>query len=570
MSEKEIPPEDKIALSPIDQYAIYGKFPYHLIIHIILIVFNTIEATIILSEFNEYFRAQEKSFITALISDDSKEKQDFAKLTYLYTIDDLQNHLNESVSNMLEANDTFFNTIIFVNEKDQEIDAEFIDMEVEYKFNISEINKDKYPMPIEKNYLISQDNLGPFNTTYDDDDIKNYIKIISKFEMTYNFKMYLAQYYKEHKECFIWKLKQKYDFSKNAHFVVSLEINNQQCEEITPLSKGEIIMISHLWVHFIVIFFAAISVIICLYNFYAIHKLKKYRQSLIVNQKGKKIKNPKVLKEIETIEKASYTWDILTVSGNLFQILGSSISLLKKDNLNYSINFYIATGVLFCYCSLGRYFDYDPKYALFFRSLSNTYSNLIPSFIAIIPIFIAFTLLGLCLFWNSERFTSAGDIVEGLIALFIGDSIHDIISDITDRDSFFGPIYGYLYTTISIIVIMNVFVAIIQSAFIKAKFEGNSNWIYNSLIKGGHEVTNENLKNLPSIEKMSPEEIIEEMEKRIKTMNDGLNKCINLIEDVENKRIDIETKTSYRKIIYRKIEEIDKKLEFIKFAWENE
>ena len=69
---------------------------------------------------------------------------------------------------------------------------------------------------------------------------------------------------------------------------------------------------------------------------------------------------------------------------------------------------------------------------------------------------------------------------------------------------------------------------------------------------------------------MSPEEIIEEMEKRIKTMNDGLNKCINLIEDVENKRIDIETKTSYRKIIYRKIEEIDKKLEFIKFAWENE
>ena len=152
MSEKEIPPEDKIALSPIDQYAIYGKFPYHLIIHIILIVFNTIEATIILSEFNEYFRAQEKSFITALISDDSKEKQNFAKLTYLYTIDDLQNHLNESVSNMLEANDTFFNTIIFVNEKDQEIDAEFIDMEVEYKFNISEINKDKYPMPIEKNY----------------------------------------------------------------------------------------------------------------------------------------------------------------------------------------------------------------------------------------------------------------------------------------------------------------------------------------------------------------------------------------------------------------------------------
>ena len=30
----EIPPEDKISLSPLDKYRIYGKFPYHMIIHI--------------------------------------------------------------------------------------------------------------------------------------------------------------------------------------------------------------------------------------------------------------------------------------------------------------------------------------------------------------------------------------------------------------------------------------------------------------------------------------------------------------------------------------------------------
>ena len=40
-------------------------------------------------------------------------------------------------------------------------------------------------------------------------------------------------------------------------------------------------------------------------------------------------------------------------------------------------------------------------------------------------------------------------------------------------------------------------------------------------------------------------------------------------EDVDNKKIDIETKTSLRKIIYRKVEEIDKKFEFIKLAWKN-
>ena len=88
-------------------------------------------------------------------------------------------------------------------------------------------------------------------------------------------------------------------------------------------------------------------------------------------------------------------------------------------------------------------------------------------------------------------------------------------------------------------------------------------------MKESHEVTNENLRNIPSIETMSPEEITEEMIKRIGIMNEGLNKCVNLIQDVDNKKIDIETKTSLRKIIYRKVEEIDKKFEFIKLAWKN-
>ena len=52
-------------------------------------------------------------------------------------------------------------------------------------------------------------------------------------------------------------------------------------------------------------------------------------------------------------------------------------------------------------------------------------------------------------------------------------------------------------------------------------------------------------------------------------MNDGLNKCVDLIQDVDFSKIDIEKKTSLKKIIYRKVEEIDKKFEFIKLAWKN-
>ena len=569
MSKKEIPPEDKIALSPLDQYIIYGKFPYFMVIHIVLLVFNTLQVAIILSEFNEYFRAQEKSFINTLISEGPKEKRDYPKKTYLYTIEDIQNHLNDSVSKMLDANETFFNTIRYVDKNYTEIDPDFFIMDVEYKDDIKKINKTEYKMPIKENYQISPNDLGPFNTNYSNDDIKKYIDLINTFNIDYSLKMYFTRYYKEYQECFIWNLIQTYDFSKNAHFTVSLIINNEQCKEKTPFSTGEVFMISHMWINLFLLIFAIISAIFCLRSFHITSKLKRYKISLIEKQKGKKIKNPKIKKEIETIEKVSNKWELILIFGNLFQILGTLVSLLKKENMNYERDFVIGIGAFLCYISAGKYMDYDSNHALFFRSLSNLWSIFVPYFLATIPMFIAFTLVGSCLFWNSERFTNLSDVVMDLFSLFMGDSIFDITDDLTDKDKLFGVIYCYLYNILFICVVMNVFNSLVQSAFIKSKVQEQNNWIYNSLMKESHEVTNENLRNIPSIETMSPEEITEEMLKRIGIMNDGLNKCVNLIQDVDNKKIDIETKTSLRKIIYRKVEEIDKKFEFIKLAWKN-
>ena len=68
---QDIPPEDKVALSPLDKYRIYGKFPLNIIIHILLVVFTSIQALVILGVFTDYFRAQEKSLTNILISTDS-------------------------------------------------------------------------------------------------------------------------------------------------------------------------------------------------------------------------------------------------------------------------------------------------------------------------------------------------------------------------------------------------------------------------------------------------------------------------------------------------------------------
>ena len=570
MDSQEIPPEDKIALSPLDKYRIYGKFPLNMIVHILLVVFTTIQAMIILSNFTSYFRAQEKAFTNILISYDSKENRDYARKIYLYDIPSLQDHLSSSIQNMFDKN-TFFTEVIYVNEDDEEIKPEFIEMDIEYKKNLSEImkEKNKYAMPLQLYYNVSGEYLGPFNRNYTDDQIKKYLTAIEQFEIDYRFKTYVSFYYKEHKECFIWKIRQIYDFVKNAHFEVRLLIDNEKCKEQTSLSKIEQFIIRYLWIHFIVIILSTISVILSLYNFYEVIKINKYKKIIKKEKKQKKEINQKILKENEIVSKPLNKWDIGIVISNICQIIGSILSLLENDNMNGSVDIFVGFGVMLCYVCLGKYLDYNTKYGLLYKTLKHSIPNVMPFFIGIMPIFIGFTFLGLCLFWNSERFTNVTDVMKALFAIVNGDSVYDIIVDITDKSNFFGQIYGYLFTILFIVVVMNVFIAIIQEAYVSAKVANQSHWIYNVLQKNNDDLEDEAFKDLPKIEEMSQTEIKAELENRIILMNKGLNQCSELIEQVEKKDMDEKEKNKLRNILYLKIEEIDKKMEIIRTVWEN-
>ena len=565
---QDIPPEDKISLSPLDKYRIYGKFPLNMIVHILLIVFTTIEAMIILSNFTDYFRAQEKSFTNVLISQDNKENPDYPRKIYLYDISSLQEHLSTCLKKMLDTNNTFLTNIIYVNENEEEIEPKSILMDIEYKLNLSEIDQEKYAMPIKLYYNVSENNLGPFNKNYSDDEIKNYLNIIENFELEYKFKTYVSFYYKEHYECFIWKITQLYDFIKNAHFEVSLYINNEKCEDNTYLSNFEKLIISNIWVDFIIIILATISLILSLYNFYEVIKINKYKKIINKRKKQKKKINQNILKESEKISQTLNKWDICIIISNIFQIIGSVLNLVENNNMNGSIDICIGFGVMLCYISLGKYLD-TTKYGLFYQTLKHSITNIIPFFIGIMPIFIGFTFLGLCLFWNSERFTNVTDVMKALFAIVNGDSIYDIIVDITDKSNFFGQIYGFLFTILFIVVVMNVFISIIQEAYVSAKVASQSHWIYSNLLKNNDNLENEVIKNLPNIEEMSQSEIKAELENKIILMNKGLNKCTELIEEVEKKDIDEKEKNELRNILLLKIEEIDQKMEIIRNVWEN-
>ena len=107
-------------------------------------------------------------------------------------------------------------------------DVDYLNINVEFKKNLN--NHNEFSMPLKLNNLRNQSDLGHFNSSYSRDEIKNYLNIITKFEMIYKFKIYFIKYYKENQGYYVWRIKQIYNFNKNAHFVNSLIIDNHQWE----------------------------------------------------------------------------------------------------------------------------------------------------------------------------------------------------------------------------------------------------------------------------------------------------------------------------------------------------
>jgi hypothetical protein len=70
--------------------------------------------------------------------------------------------------------------------------------------------------------------------------------------------------------------------------------------------------------------------------------------------------------------------------------------------------------------------------------------------VGILPFFIGFTFLGLCLFWEVRQFSSPGEAMFTLFSVMNGDQISDVYAQVTFSHLMIGSIYMYSFVFISI------------------------------------------------------------------------------------------------------------------------
>ena len=74
--------------------------------------------------------------------------------------------------------------------------------------------------------------------------------------------------------------------------------------------------------------------------------------------------------------------------------------------------------------------DFGKEYSILGKTLSLSMPNVLRTLISSVPVIVGYTFLGLCLFWRSNRFSSASGSLVTLYALMFGDMVYDTFYDV--------------------------------------------------------------------------------------------------------------------------------------------
>jgi hypothetical protein len=158
-------------------------------------------------------------------------------------------------------------------------------------------------------------------------------------------------------------------------------------------------------------------------------------------------------------------WILLTVVGNLFQMIGVVTAFIDSDMLNSNHQTVVGFG---CWCAWVNIVHYlengNESYALV-HALQRSLGNLLWYFMGIVPIYMGFVFLGMSIFWNSGYFQSVVGSMATTYAFLNGDCVYTIFMALQQENYFFGLLYSFFFIVFFICCVQNLTIAMIQEGY---------------------------------------------------------------------------------------------------------
>uniref|UniRef100_A0A7S3P0P5 Polycystin cation channel PKD1/PKD2 domain-containing protein n=1 Tax=Euplotes crassus TaxID=5936 RepID=A0A7S3P0P5_EUPCR len=171
------------------------------------------------------------------------------------------------------------------------------------------------------------------------------------------------------------------------------------------------------------------------------------------------------------------TWSLIVIFGCIFLIMGSLFLITNTRSISFTGELFLGLGSMLTWFSFLRYYQNTKGFNIISNTIENSFEIVVKALAGIMPIFIGFGLLGTCLFWRSYRFTDLSTSMFTLFATMNGDMIWDVWHDIDSINFLLAQLFLYSFILLSICLIFNVFIVIIEDGYIMQKFFARTDWV---------------------------------------------------------------------------------------------
>jgi hypothetical protein len=186
---------------------------------------------------------------------------DYDDVVYYYNVQDLKDHVEESINTYIDEDLFIKGTHKFVNEEDE------FENPVLSAYFVRGKDRDFYEG---LDYNLTKDYLGPFD--FENHDLKEFISNVTHMQISYNIKHFIPTESATPFDCFNWTITQNFDFTERNQVIENLKFVRHYC---SAKESGTNFFTRYIWLNLIVIFVALSSLILHVLNFKEIATMYK-------------------------------------------------------------------------------------------------------------------------------------------------------------------------------------------------------------------------------------------------------------------------------------------------------
>ena len=205
-------------LSPIKRYEKYGRFPWKLVVSLLLTIFTTCQVLLIVNKSTSYAYSQYALWNSLFLNHNIQGSTFPIVNTYnLFSSGDAKNYVAKSVERYFRINSHTVDAYDY-----------FYDDQGHKKPPKILINYMNVPRSLNRDFRISYDlhpdSLGPFSI-----DPDYFLSQVRDLQIDYSLKHDMNKHVEISNTCFIWDISQIFDYKSHGVITVSLEVHRRTC-----------------------------------------------------------------------------------------------------------------------------------------------------------------------------------------------------------------------------------------------------------------------------------------------------------------------------------------------------